>query len=422
MAEESTETAEAPPAPPRADAVQELEERFARGLDKVAPLPKTTPVASADQATETPPAPAPTQPELPKPKPREPARKEPPRDEPTQLLPSFLEKPAPVETQPVEEEPLPEELPGAKGEQAKANWKKFRSQHDARLTKIKEQENLISELQAQIGKPDPATSERLKRLEEENAQLLTVTERVSIHNHPRFQAEVLQPRNNALEYAKTIVRDAGGNPVDLEKAVSLSGQAHYAALEDLYSTLPEVAKGELSAVIKDIRLYDRRRDQILSDPKRSLDAIRKEDLVAQQRQLESQQREGDQMLERILTRMREHSKVEVLQRSNDPRDKWWNDQVDQIENTARQLAKTHDPEQLMAALALAPMADVYRKLFLDSQQQLSHLKQRVASFDSHEPVLDGEPEPATAKEQRKKDMDKPIGQAFREILNRNRRQ
>jgi hypothetical protein len=192
-------------------------------------------------------------------------------------------------------------------------------------------------------------------------------------------------------------------------------------LEEVYSGLPEVAKGELSAVIKDIRLYDRRRDAVLSDPRRSLEHLRKEDLLNQQRQLQEQERETDNLLERTLVRLREHSKVEVLQRSTDPKDKWWNDQVDQIENTARQLSKTHDPEQLMAAIALAPMTDAYRKLFLDSQDRIAQLEKRVAQFESHEPSLDGEGTDISSVERQKKELAKPLGQAFRDILMRNRR-
>jgi hypothetical protein len=376
-------------------------------LDKIAPLPKGVQ-----------PEPATLEPEPPKPKekavPSEPAK--------GKILPSFLqktvEKPAAVPAPAPASEDWPEELPGTKDIKVQGNWKRFREQYSSRGAEVTKLQKEIDTLRQTTGKADPQLTERMTQLEKDNSELLGYVERYSLQNHPKFVAQIDQPLQRAVAAAKSILQDAGGDPASLDNVFSATGKQRYEILDEVTAGLPEAAKGELLATMKDIRAIEARRQQILSDPKRTMEHLRKEDIESQRQQIQTQTKQLDDTLSDIVNQLREVDKLEVLQRTSDPKETWWNDQGEQIVSIAREILHSPDPKRLTAAIVLGASADVYRELFQDAMVRAEKAEGELKSLRGKEPSMERESGEET--ESGEDDVKKPFSELFIQKLQRQR--
>jgi hypothetical protein len=400
MAEEGTAVAEQ--VPPATAAVQ-------AAFDKILPPPKP--------AQATPPAEAPPV-ETPPPK-TEPKEKPEPPPEPkpaSKVLPAFLKKQpeSKADVAPTTAD-WPEELP-----KDQKKWKEWREQYKARGDQIDALTKRASEAEAKIGSVPEDVTHKITALEKQNAELLGFVDRYKTENHPRVVAGFDQPRAAAIQFAQQIVKEAGGDVEVLNRAITARGREHYQILDtELFPTLPESAKNELGSVFTRIRDIEARKAQFLSDPRRAAETLQREDLVNQRTQIAAQQKELESEMDNVIAEMRDVHKVEVFQRSTDPKDSWWNDQGDQIIATAKDIMRSPDRKRLTAAVTLGATADVYRQMFLSTASQLEEVKAELASIKAAEPNLsgdyNGEPRKTTQEVIRQ-----PFAQAFIEELKKAR--
>lgn len=372
MPDEHEQTTIAEPIPPAQQAIRDTLSKFSESKAESEAPAQPAPAAPAAVTPAPPVEPAPA--------------------ESKSAIPSFLRptpEPAPADSaEPAATDFPAEPPPEIKDEKAKANWRELRSKYETRGKEIEGLQSKLGEIEKAGHKPDQASIERLSQLEKQNQQLLAVTERLSIEHHPKFVNEISRPLHNTTAQAKQILKDAGGNPEELDVALGLEGKAHYDALAQLYSEIPESAKMELGSLVAAIKGYEKRKSQVLANAGEVAKNLRQQDMAAQQHNLETQQNEMLQTLQGVTQELRDVHKLEVLQRSNNPEDAWWNEQADQIEKVAEDLlVRNTDMRKFAATCLLGASADVYRNMFNKANETVIQLQKDLAAIRKSEPNL-----------------------------------
>src|SRR5215469_5872530 len=334
-------------------------------FDKVSPKIRGTPTPETEPKTRTAASTLPEQAKEPTRTPEQPIEKAPERPE-ARTIPSFLEKALDVpqvkaET-PAHEEEWPEELPAFKStDEAKQRYKTWRDKYNS----------LKGELKAASSRPsaDPQLQEKLTFLENKNKDMEAQLSRFNVEMHSEFQNRILRPMHESWNEASRIVKESGGDPADLAKALALSGKAQYEALDAIFEGMPESAKIEANEAVRSYRRLDDQRRRALADAPRAAEALRKSDLQRQYQAINKQKEEMQAMWEAAGAKLRDEAKVEVMQRSSDPADRDWNDAIDADEETSRRLfLENTDMEKVAMACRLAPLVDRYRRLWLVERQ------------------------------------------------------
>lgn len=326
-------------------------------------------------------------------------------------LPSFLEealKGAPGQAAPPAEDEWPEELPAFKTpEESKARYKKWRDSYGklkTELTTLREKPTLNAE---QLN--------RLEFLEGQNRQMQEVLTRVGVEQSAEFQNNILRPLHQAWNEAARIVNEAGGDPQSLAKAMSLNGKAQFEALDELFSEMPESAKLEAHDALRTYRRFEDARKAAIANAPAALEGIRKRETERQFNMVKQQQAEMRNIFDAALEKLKA-DKVEVFLKTDSPEGKWWNEQNDKIVQQSRELyLENTDLNRVAVACLLAPAADAYRKLWLNSQKTISELKKVISERISSEPNLTENGGPGSGlppDRQIQEDLKKPFADVF----------
>lgn len=377
-----------------------------RSLDKVAPMPK------GSEPTPKEPAAAPVEPAKPTPEPKPTVTEEKP-------LPSFLEsKPDP--TPEPKEEPWPEEIPGEKDPKKQADYKKWRTQYETRGEEINRLKTETEELRKKTGSNDPEIQSRIQALEKENTIYKERFDKVYVENSDWFQNSFVKPREQAVNQAKQIIKDVGGDDGALEKVLTLKGKAYWEALDEVSTGLPEAAKLTLTNLVSNIQIGDQKRDEVLSQSKQAAEGLRQHEFQINKQFIEKDITETRSTFQEVVEDMRGKG-LEVLQRTTDPKAQWWNtDIVEKIEKGAEEtLFKSPDKRRHVAAIILGHAADEYRSLWQKSEERARTAEKKLADIESTAPNLDGGGGgmPAPSGED---DPNKPVGETFIQILEKQR--
>lgn len=381
------------------------------------PPPETQP----KEPEKTPPAPV-TPPAKPEETPAapEPEPVEKPADE-SHDVPSFLQQALRGEpSQPAApaEEVFPEELPEFKNsDEAKARYRKWRGAYD----------DLKTELKTLRERPtlDSQQLQRMEMLEGRNRQMQELLTRMGVEQSMEFQQNVIRPMHQAWQEAARIVQQAGGDPNELAKAMSLNGKSQFEALDSILSEMPESAKNEINDALRTYRRYDDARKATLANAPAAMEGIRKREAERQYGELKKQREEMGTMFDTALARLKA-DKLEVLLRTDMPEGKWWNEQGDNIVKQARELyLENTDLNRVAMACILAPSVDAYRKLWLNSQKKIGQLEKVINQRIGSEPNLSENGGPGmggTPDQQFKDDLNKPFTEVFLREFHRSQQQ
>lgn len=347
-------------------------------------------------------------------------------------VPSFITaEPEKTEEKPPEPEikleDLPEEAPEGSDEKTKINWKNTR-------TLLKKQADELSELrQKQSQKQDAgrelseADAARLKQLEDENTGMRQQLERVGLQNHPRFMQEIIVPMQQTYGEAKRIIKDAGGDPSALDRAVTLTGEAHYRAMDEILAELPESAKGEITTTMRDFRKLAQARSQAIANAPKALEELRRQDLIQQRDALDGMKHDMEKLFDERVSVFRDQLKFEPLIETTEKDAQGWNEIPKNVLATARKIAlESQDPKVAMDASILAASAGTLRDLWLRAEKRVTAESERadkaekeLADIKGTEPTIR---DSATISRPEKVDLDEPIGKAFIRELNRLNKQ
>ncbi len=340
-------------------------------------------------------------------------------------IPSFIEEALKVEPAAAPEAPkiapeeaIPEELPAFKTpEESKANWRQFRDKYKALKAEA-------DSLRSRPGGPDPATTQRLSFLENQNKDMREALNRVSVETNQDFQEKVLRPMHGAWNEACRIVQEGGGDPAQLSRALSLHGKEQYEALDEIFAEIPESARTEAQNAIRAFKAYAGYRQQALANAPQTAQALRKADLERQYATLEKQRDEMRSYFDDAVRILRDEAKVEVLQTSTDPEAKWWNEQAEGIISGGKKLyLENSDLRKMALACLLAPAADGYRKMWLSEREARLKAEDTIKERFGAEPSLSESPGAArTPDSVRADDLGRPFHEVFLEKFHQLRQQ
>lgn len=383
----STEIPTFKAAPPNSDGIDEpgfgnMKEAF----DKAWPAS-----AKKEEAAPTPPPAA--EPVTPTATPKveiQAAESAPAKDELKQTVPEAIfgdKKPEPVTPEP--EIVMPKSI--TKPEEIET-WKQMRKALDTeKRERTREASEFASKLaEAKASSADPALQATVEQLRQQNQELLQAVERRSVEDHPRFRQEITLPRQQAIKEARQLLEDAQLDPRQLDKALTLPGPAQREALDNIYEKLPESAKAELAASVLQIRRLDSRREEILKNAHGTAEKLANDDRIGQHQRLQQQEQTMVKMADAAAVHLRDEKGFEAFKKSDDPNDKWWNDQVDERLSDAKALlTKVTDPAQHALAVHLAVACPFYRDIAISGRARIRELETELKAIKGAEPRLDG---------------------------------
>jgi hypothetical protein len=358
-------------------------ESVQRAFDQAFPEIRTRPTEPSKEPAK--PAEAPAEPVTPPKEPDKPASEVKPDEGSGHDVPSFLEEalrgtPSST-TPPAAVEEWPEELPEFKNsEEAKGRYKKWREAYG----KLKDELKTLQE------KPTLNAQQiaRMEQLERENQQMQGVLSRVGVEHSMEFQNSIIRPLQASWNEAVRIVKEAGADPQQLARAMSMSGRAQFEALDDLFQNVPESAKAEATEALRMYRKYEEARKQTLANAPAAMEGIRKREEERATAELTQQRKGMAEMFNQNVARLRDDAKLELLLRTDSPDGKWWNEQGERIVNEARELfLENTDMNKVAMACILAPAADAYRKLWMNSQKKIGELQKIIKDKIGNEPNL-----------------------------------
>jgi hypothetical protein len=122
------------------------------------------------------------------------------------------------------------------------------------------------------------------------------------------------------------------------------------------------------------------------------------------------------LFDTAVSKLRDEAKLEVLQRSNDPNDEWWNEQGDNSLALSRELyLENTDMGKMAMACVLAPFTDVYRKLWYAALQRADKAEKVLSEKFGSEPTISessGNQVTPGATPSLQEDLKKPITEVF----------
>lgn len=331
--------------------------------------------------------------------------------------PIVNQEPAKVETPPVVEEPakvdeprlVPEKLFGPKVEPVVEeqkietpkhikdpkqiqNFEQMRTLYEGTKQELSRQSTdfarQLAEAKAQA--VDQGAQERIKALEQQNQDLLSKVERQSVQDHPKFQQEITLPIRRAFGEAHQLLKDSEVDPKLLDRAFSLQGPAHLEALDEIYSKLPESAKAELAASVRDIRSLYRKRGEILANAHGAAEELKKHDSISRHQQLEQHAQHMEKLSSVVVAKLQDTG-FEAYIKSDDPNDSWWNETVDKrLADAKHLLTKEEDSEQHAIAAHMAVALPFYRDFAKSCFQRAKTAETKLAAIQKAEPGLAGE--------------------------------
>jgi hypothetical protein len=196
----------------------------------------------------------------------------------------------------------------------------------------------------------------------------------------------------------------------------MTGKAHYEAMDEILSGLPESAKGELTATMRDYTRFAKQRQNALANAPQVAEDIRRQD---EQRQLQTLTQAKEQLSKKfddVLKHTRDVVGFELLRKSDDPAHTEWNSMVDNIVDYGRGLAlENQDEVKMLQASLLAPAAMTLRDLWLKAEKRASAAEKELNSLRKSEPSMSSSGAPSNGTPS-KDDLKRPFKDLFTDVL------
>lgn len=350
----------------------------------------------------------------------EPKKVEPKKEEPAKVkdskLPESVFEDAPVKVEPVKEEDAPKKIetpPELKGK-ARENFQKLADSKFEVEKQLRDERRAREKAETKLTEGDPNAKARIEELERTLKAQSELVERVSLESHPEFQARYEIPRKQLLETAKTAYTDAGGNPADMEMALSLTGKARIEKLEELLAGVPsELLKRKIERANDNLEGLETERGQVLANRSVHLKQLQEQEQANKHKFLQEHEKVTKENLGKAEELLRDTHKFEVFKATDDPNFKWWNDQRAKINEASETLMlRTSDPAELAVASKLAAACPVYRTMFLEERKERLALQKRLSEFEGSEPGVGGGDKKGAAQIEAEDDENLSVAEAI----------
>lgn len=289
------------------------------------------------------------------------------------VIPSeLIKKETPAEPAKSELDSIPEPT----DEKAKSGFKTLREKAKAFETKANELEKKIVEFEAK-GKDSEGLQAKLADLEKKNAEYLEIVTRSNVENHPDFQKQFVEGRQNLIKRAQTIIEESGGDKNSIATALNLRGKARVDALREAASELDGFQQGRLGKVIDELSDLDEQADTKIAESRKTWETMQASDKDKTAKQHQEFAHSVQTSFETTAKRLRGELEVLAHVEGNDA----WNQQADNIVKEAQSFVETNkDLPTSMEVAIWGKAGPVYREAFLAERKQNEANEKRIAEM------------------------------------------
>lgn len=278
---------------------------------------------------------------------------------------------------------------GIKGEKARESFEKLTGVAHTLERKAESLEKSLAEEKKLREAGDPNAAAKIRELESKLQELSPLVEQTNLQRHPNFIATFTQPRAKLLEMAQQTVKEYGGDPVVLEKALAMTGKAMSEALDEIYAEVTSTSeREELAGMVRNIKSLDRGAAEAIQNAKLHNEKLAEHERLQNFQTHEKRVENVKGNLALAEKFLRDEHNFEILKDTSDPELK---KTQDQIRSTAERLMlQTEDPAELSAAAYMAASCGVYRNIAKGQLEKIKSLEARLKDYEESEPILNGD--------------------------------
>lgn len=272
-------------------------------------------------------------------------------------------------------------------------------QWDALHTKAKgfekqagESAKLIADLQAKLVEAEGKTKQgdeaqtKYAEMERKHNDAMELVRKVNIDLDPEFRSKYVDGRNALVKQARTIVEESGGNPDDIQTALSLKGKSQVDALAAVADPMNSFQQGRLGRIVDALAALD---DEAASKRSSPDEYLKQREEFGKQERLRLEDERGKHMSVAFTDAFDSASRdIEVLRRTENMPD--WNKQGEDIAARAREKWQTNKDATFAARKFIeAEAMPVYRQLFLDQREENKGMAAELASAKAELTAIHG---------------------------------
>lgn len=302
------------------------------------------------------------------------------------LAPDLTEKPEekvePVVAE-VDLKPLDAAIDNAKTEKQRIDLGKFRE-----LLKTTIAENATLKAKPAAPAEDVGQQAMIEDLRKQNHDLIARIERLDYAASPKFQKDLVVPRNKMFAEAKAVLKEAGAEPEALDGAIGLTGKARIDAFDAIVESIPsQTLRDRFGRLIDGVDAKNREINEALGNARKNSEQLKKQETIANHEAILKQETELKTMLQIARRDLAENAKMPVLQKTGSKDFEWWDKQVDEIDALAEHFMLRATPEMLPKIAYGAAMVDALLDMFNTERRARLSVEKRLAAVEGAEPGL-----------------------------------
>lgn len=279
----------------------------------------------------------------------------------------------------------PEEPPAyLKTQKAKDDhirWRKKMMEQDEELRTLRVKANAAPV-------EDTTSKTLLEQITKERDSAIEKVARFDWTQHPKNQQEYLIPRDQMFADAQTLIKESGGDPDTLRRAIGMSGKGRIQALEEISESITsQMMRGRFERLIEGIDEKTKVINEKMRNAQAENEANQQQDKIHRHEQLVKAEGDIRTMLAATRRDLLDEVKLEVLQKSGNKDFAWWDEQVDQIDQTAEEIMLKSTPEKSCVAAYLAASAGAYRSMFQAERAARVAAETELSEYKSASPKL-----------------------------------
>lgn len=281
--------------------------------------------------------------------------------------------------------------PEGLSENNKTGWEAIRGKAKHFESEAKTQTARVSELEKRLEAVSQAEKD-FEAAKARNAELEKLVERTNVEAHPKFQEKYVAGRQKLVDAVQSLIKDNGKEPDSVASALALKGKPRIDALREIADDLPGYQQGLLGNLIMQLDTLDSEAAEKRSDSAKYLKEMGEERAREDQRSRETFRKEAESAFDQALRKVR--GEYETFQKSDDHAQ--WNEDGEKIIQQSRAAFLDNDNMVEAAVITLkAGATDVYRNLYIRSDEALEKAEAKVAELTSElQKIHDGGPRAA----------------------------
>lgn len=236
---------------------------------------------------------------------------------------------------------------------AKADLAKFRGQ----LAELKKENATLKSRPAAAPEAESdykaLYEDTKKALEDASARI----ERTNLFESPKFINEHLAPRQKQFDRLSSMVKEAGGDPTALSRAIGMSGKGRIDALDEIRADIgSEMLKGQFDRIIEDIDARTVVINDKVHNAKATAQELQKSELLSREEQNAQQFKQFEGLLSHAERDAAENFMPELFQKVDHPDFAWWNEGIERDRKVAREALFEATPQKAAYAAVFASKA------------------------------------------------------------------